>query len=61
MRSWGDAYNHFCCAFLQHLQSPAALPPRLLHHGAIKLATAPMHNLLPLAQSLQPTVEKKQR
>jgi hypothetical protein len=29
----------------------AALPPRLLHHGAIKLVVAPTHNLCPLVRS----------
>jgi hypothetical protein len=33
------------CAFLQR---PAALPPRLLHHGALKLAVSPARNLHPL-------------
>jgi hypothetical protein len=39
------------CTFLQCLQSPATLPLRLLHHGAIKLPVAPAHNLRLLTQS----------
>jgi hypothetical protein len=39
--------THVYCAFLQCLQGLAAWPPRLLHCGAIKLAVAPMRNLLP--------------
>jgi hypothetical protein len=43
--------THFYCAFLQHQQIPVALPPRLLHRGAIKLVVAPIRNLCPLARS----------
>jgi hypothetical protein len=34
-----DVQDHFYCTFLPRLQRLAALP-RLLHHGAIKLAVA---------------------
>jgi hypothetical protein len=40
--------THFYYDFLQYLQIPATLPPRLLHHGAIKLVIALVHNLCPL-------------
>jgi hypothetical protein len=48
MRGVGVA--HKTCvyhAFLQCLQGPASLPPRLLHCGAIKLVVIPTCNLHP--------------
>jgi hypothetical protein len=34
--------TQFYYAFLQHLRSPVALPPRLLYREAIKLVATPM-------------------
>jgi hypothetical protein len=39
-----DVKDHFYYAILPRLQSLAALPPRLLHHGAIKLAVVLMQS-----------------
>jgi hypothetical protein len=62
----GDASAHFYCAFLWHLRNLAALPPRLLHHGAIKLAVAPAqptssHTISHHVNTSFPMAEKKER
>jgi hypothetical protein len=55
----GDAYAHFYYAFLPRLWSPAALPPRLLHHGGYKVGdrsytTYILLHDFPLSPSLLP-------
>jgi hypothetical protein len=66
---FGGYYELFfflqCNSFLLCLQSPTALPPRLLHRGAIKLAVAPMQPISFLMIShcpsaSFPTAEKKE-
>jgi hypothetical protein len=61
-----DTQAHFYWAFLPCLWSPAALPARLLHHGAIKLAVAhaqptSSRMILHYLPTSFPMVEKKDR